>query len=143
MISQADIDAMTETPERQDMPDCVYLAPGLIRQAGGYPAALTTPDNPTAVKFVRADLYDAAQAEVARLTAALAEAEMLREGYGVLWRALADIVDSRTATPNATVRRILARAERALIEDPASMVKPVPQFYRLPPREQDGQEPAA
>lgn len=51
---------------REDVPDRVYLAPGLIRQAGGYPAALTTADNPRAVPYVRARPSQAGDERVAR-----------------------------------------------------------------------------
>lgn len=57
------------------------------------------------------------------------EAARLRAGYGVLWGALADIVESKTTSPNSTVRRIIARAEQGLIEDPFADVKPVPEFF--------------
>lgn len=49
-------DAQDEAPER------IWLKPGLIRQAGGYPATLTFPDHPKAIEYVRAALARPSQA---------------------------------------------------------------------------------
>ena len=61
---------------------------------------------------------------------ALREADELAEAHGKLWSALAEIIESPGMSPNATVRRIAARAEKALVEDSIAEVRPVPRFYR-------------
>lgn len=63
-------------------------------------------------------------------TRATSEADALREAHGKLWSALAEIVEARTASPNATVRRLIGMAEDALIDDPIAEIKPVPEFGR-------------
>jgi hypothetical protein len=73
----------------------------------------------TPQRYIRADLHDAAQSEIAKL----------REAHGNLWAALADIVESPGAAPNATVRRMAAYAEKALISDTIADIKPEPRFY--------------
>ena len=60
MISNIDIEDMTDAQD--EAPMRVYLKPGLIRQAGGYPATLTFPDHPKAIEYVRADLARPLQA---------------------------------------------------------------------------------
>ena len=65
MIPNTDIEDMTDAQD--EAPMRVYLKPGLIRQAGGYPATLTFPDHPKAIEYVRADLYAALQAELEAL----------------------------------------------------------------------------
>jgi hypothetical protein len=61
------------------------------------------------------------QAEVARLRAA----------HGNLWSALADVMEQPGDYPNATVRRMAAYAEKALVHDTIADVHPVPRFYKL------------
>ena len=71
MISNIDIEDMTDAQD--EAPMRVYLKPGLIRQAGGYPATLTFPDHPKAIEYVRSDLARPSQAgdeRVARLVKA-------------------------------------------------------------------------
>lgn len=87
-----DIEDMTDTQE--EAPVRVYLKPGLIRQAGGYPATLTFPDHPRAIEYVRSDLARPSQAgedDVKRLVEA---AETLVDAAGtaetLLAHALAD-----------------------------------------------------
>jgi len=53
-----------------------------------------------------------------------------QKAHGALWRALADIIEIPGQAPNATVRRIAAIAEKALIEDHVADVKPVPRFHK-------------
>jgi hypothetical protein len=64
---------------------------------------------------------DELRAEVARLKAA----------HGKLWIALADIIECPGAHPNATVRRMAAYAEKALVHDTIADVHPVPRFYKI------------
>ena len=61
------------------------------------------------------------QAEVARLKAA----------HGNLWSALADVMEQPGDHPNATVRRMAACAEKALVHDTIAEVHPVPRFYKI------------
>ena len=72
MTPRIDIEDMTDAQD--EAPMRVYLKPGLIRQAGGYPATLTFPDHPKAIEYVRADLARPSQAgdeSVARLVEAV------------------------------------------------------------------------
>ena len=52
-----------------------------------------------------------------------------KEAHGKLWAALAEIIEVPGAVPNATVRRIAAIAEGALVNDPVAECHPVPRFY--------------
>jgi uncharacterized membrane-anchored protein YjiN (DUF445 family) len=65
-----------------------------------------------------------------RAEAKVAKADALAEAHGKLWSALAEIIEAPGVSPNATVRRMAARAEKALVEDAIGDVKPVPRFYR-------------
>lgn len=62
--------------------------------------------------------------------ARIAKADALAEAHGKLWSALAEIIEAPGMSPNATVRRMAARAEKALVEDSIAEVKPMPRFYR-------------
>lgn len=57
-----------------------------------------------------------------------------KKAHNKLWGALIDIIECQTENPNATVRRIISYAEKALIEDEVSPIKPVPRFYQEPPQ---------
>jgi len=50
--------------------------------------------------------------------------------HGKLWNAMAEIVEIPGTSPNATVRRMAAVAEGALVNDGVSNVQPVPRFYK-------------
>lgn len=87
-------------------------------------------DEGTYPEYVRADLYDAAQAEIARLTAALAEAETrgaerMREAA---WLAAMNVHE-------VWWRRSVHSAYHA-VQEAADKIRALP----LPPRERDGQE---
>jgi hypothetical protein len=75
---------------------------------------------PFLLEYTRSDIADNLQ-EVARLKAA----------HGKLWIALADIIECPGAHPNATVRRMAAYAEKALVHDTIADVHPVPRFYKI------------
>ena len=60
-----------------------------------------------------------------------------KEAHGKLWAALAEIVEAPGAVPNATVRRMAAVAEGALINDLVAECHPVPRFYLTPKETQD------
>ena len=83
MIFRTDIEDMTDAQD--EAPMRVYLKPGLIRQAGGYPATLTFPDHPKAIEYVRSDLARPSQAgdeRVARLVAVgRRQVESMCEGF--------------------------------------------------------------
>jgi cytolysin (calcineurin-like family phosphatase) len=72
-------------------------------------------------EYTRSDIAEELQAEVARLKAA----------HGNLWRALADIMEQPGDHPNATVRRMAAFAEKALVHDTVADIQPVPRFYKI------------
>jgi hypothetical protein len=72
-------------------------------------------------EYTRSDIAEELQAEVERLKAA----------HGKLWIALADIIECPGAHPNATVRRMAAYAEKALVHDTIAGVHPVPRFYKI------------
>jgi hypothetical protein len=67
---------------------------------------------------------------IAALEARIAKADALADAHSKLWSALAEIIEAPGMSPNATVRRMAARAEKALVEDSIAEVKPVPRFYR-------------
>jgi hypothetical protein len=67
-----------------------------------------------------------------------AERDEAVEAHGALWRTLATIIECPGVSPNATVRRMAALAERALIDDKLSAFKPEPRFARLEAREVEG-----
>lgn len=69
-------------------------------------------------------------ARIEALEARIAKADALAEAHGKLWSALAEIIEAPGMSPNATVRRMAARAEKALVEDAIADTKPVPRFYR-------------
>lgn len=71
-----------------------------------------------------------ADSRIAALEARIAKADALADAHGKLWSALAEIIEAPGMSPNATVRRMAARAEKALVEDNIADVKPVPRFYR-------------
>ena len=76
------------------------------------------------------DECDEAIDHIETLEARIARADALAEAHGKLWSALAEIIESPGMSPNATVRRMAARAEKALVEDSIAEVGPVPRFYR-------------
>lgn len=54
--------------------------------------------------------------------------KQLEDSRAILWSALSEIIETRTANPNATVRRLIGIAETAIIDDPLSQIQPVPIF---------------
>jgi hypothetical protein len=54
----------------------------------------------------------------------------LSKAHDALWRALTAIIEVPGHNPNATVRRMAAIAEEALIKDTIACVRPVPRFYK-------------
>jgi hypothetical protein len=62
------------------------------------------------------------------IEAQAAQLQEAREAHAALWRALAGIIECPGVSPNATVRRMAAMAESALINDKLAEVKPMPRF---------------
>lgn len=58
------------------------------------------------------------------------ENEKLNCAHDALWRALTAIIEVPGRAPNATVRRMAALAEKALIEDRVAGIVPEPRFYK-------------
>lgn len=127
---------MTDAPERiwADFVKWVKIS-GVYEQNGTWFGAAGR-----GTEYIRADLVDAQDAAWAERVAALeaavaaARAEGMREAlelntaHSKLWRALGDILECPGISPNATVRRMARIAEKALIEDKFSVVKPTPKF---------------
>jgi hypothetical protein len=65
-----------------------------------------------------------------------------QKAYGKIWKAMVKIVETRVDKPSPAFRRISAIAEKALIWDPDSTFKPVPEFYEPPSVEPKLQLPA-
>jgi uncharacterized coiled-coil protein SlyX len=75
-------------------------------------------------------MADEAADRIEVLETRVAAADKVMEAHNNLWRALAEIIEAPGVSPNATVRRMAARAEKALVEDAIADVKPAPRFYR-------------
>ena len=78
--------------------------------------------------IANAALIAAAPELHAAVVALIADNAKLRAAWGALWNAHAAIVDAVTSAPNATVRRIIAVSEAALIADEIAQVAPVRRF---------------
>jgi hypothetical protein len=78
---------------------------------------------------MKCGMYEFDMTEYTRADIANARIAELEAAYGAMRRAMAEIVEVRTKNPNATVQRIISIAEKELINDTNSTVKPVPEFY--------------